>query len=134
MNTPEPRGKRPFPPDEARRHAMAAMRWRGWLKLMLFTLAVNQLLTALFLFAAQWLDFEVGQTPELVFSCVTCMFVSRWIAADARMAWEHAKREGFVGTAMDAAKGKSVALAAQCPKRWLVVLHLELNPHLALLD
>lgn len=135
MNTPEPRNreKSPLTPNEAaRRHAMAGLRWRGWLKVVLLTMAVDQLLSALFLFAAQWLDLEVGQTPELIFGCVTCMLVSRWLVADARVAWENAKRDGLIGTAMDAAKGASLVIAAHCPKRWLVVLHLELNPQLAL--
>lgn len=135
MNTPEPRDKRPLTSDEAtRRHLRAGMRWRGWLKVVLLTIGVDQLLTAVFTFATQSLDPGIGETPTLIFSCATCMLVSQWLVADARAAWHSAKQNGFIGTAIDAARGASVVIAARCPKRWLVTLHLELNPELALPD
>jgi hypothetical protein len=61
------------------------------------------------------------------------MLVSSWLVSDARAAWDKAKKEGHVGTAMDPVKGESVVIAARCPRRWLVTLHLELNPELAMI-
>jgi hypothetical protein len=52
-----------------------------------------------------------------------------WIQADARRAYAHAQAEGLIK------RGKHPeqpwVLDPVCPNKWLVTLHLELNPTLA---
>ncbi|MBB3259261.1 hypothetical protein F4827_004136 [Paraburkholderia bannensis] len=133
MNTPDPCKEKLANPDEVmHRHLLARMRWRGWLKVVTLTMAVDQLLIAVFTFAARSLDPGIGEMPTLIFSCITCMLVSNWLVSDARAAWVSAKSSGYIGTAIDAVKGESVVIAARCRRRWLVVLHIELNPQLVM--
>jgi hypothetical protein len=132
MQLPEPRDKSTIKSDEAaRRNARASMRLRGWLKVVLLTMAVDQLLTAIFTYVTQNLGLAAGQTQTLIFSCITCVLASNWLVADARAAWGKAKQEGHIRAQSAGAEKAGVEIGAHCPKRWLVVLHLELNPELA---
>lgn len=108
-------------------------RFRGWLKLVLLTFSVDQILTAVFGYAAQYIDPGMAEWQTMIFSCVTCVLVSNWLVTDARAAWSSAKKQGYIGAAQPAsgAPGERLAIANDCPRRWLVVLHLELNPKLA---
>ncbi|WP_042338442.1 hypothetical protein [Paraburkholderia ferrariae] len=123
--------RRPAPPgpddDEAR--IRAAMRGRAFLKIVLVTIVFSQVLSTLFGAAAQALDPDVSAMPSLVFSCVTCALVSFWLQADARNAWRHAREHGHI---RKGAQGPlpGIEIARECPRRWLVVLHAELNPGL----
>jgi hypothetical protein len=106
-----------------------ALRVRAFLKIVLVTIVSSQVLTTLFGAAARMLDPDVSDTPSIAFSCVTCALVSYWLQADARRAWQLAHERGFIK------RGPSgplpgIEIAAQCPRRWLVVLHAELNPGL----
>ncbi|KVF77186.1 hypothetical protein WS75_08650 [Burkholderia sp. FL-7-2-10-S1-D7] len=117
--------------DRARlalRHARtrAALRMRGLMKLTVVTIAVTQLLTLLF----DALTVAVGYAPEaatlLLFRFVTCALVSFWLQADASRAYRHAAKRGLV--TMSGEHGELIEIAPQCPKRWLVVLNLQLEP------
>ncbi|SIT41464.1 conserved exported hypothetical protein [Paraburkholderia piptadeniae] len=106
------------------------MRKRGWLKLVLMTVAANQVLTTAFVYAAQQVDPGLAMLHTLIFSCVTYVLVGYWLQADARRAWCNAKDEGYIGT-RHARYDDVLKIADNCPRRWLVVLHIELNPELA---
>lgn len=108
----------------------AAMRTRGWLKLALFTIVANQILTSLFAYGAQQIDAELTLIPILVFSCASCALVSYWLQEDARRAWHYALENGYVGSGRPRSARDELPIAGNCPKRWLVTLHLELNPDL----
>ncbi|MDN7906666.1 hypothetical protein QZM18_21450 [Burkholderia diffusa] len=117
--------------DRARlalRHARtrAALRMRGLVKLTVVTIAVTQLLTLVF----EALLVAVGYAPEaatlLLFRFVTCALVSFWLQADASRAYRHAAKRGLV--TMSGEHGELIEIAPQCPKRWLVVLNLQLEP------
>ncbi|CAN0621048.1 protein of unknown function [Burkholderia multivorans] len=106
------------------------MRARGWRKVVLVTVVSNQILTAAFAYVAQQFYPGLTMLPTLAFSCVTCALVSSWLLVDARDAWRHAQKKGYVRSARTENDEGSLKVADKCPKRWLVVLHLELNPDL----
>jgi len=109
----------------------SAMRARGWRKVVLVTLVANQVLTAAFSYLAQQVDPGLTLMPTLVFSCATSVLVSYWLLVDARKAWHHAKELRYI-RAEPAENGDALPMVADhCPKRWLVVLHIELHPDLA---
>ncbi|RQR69692.1 hypothetical protein DIE11_32735 [Burkholderia sp. Bp9012] len=117
--------------DRARlalRHARtrAALRMRGLVKLTVVTIAVTQTLTLVF----DTLLVAVGYAPEaatlLLFRFVTCALVSFWLQADASRAYRHASKRGLVTVSGE--HGELIEIAPQCPKRWLVVLSLQLEP------
>ncbi|AYQ42013.1 hypothetical protein BLA9940_00191 [Burkholderia aenigmatica] len=104
----------------------AALRLRGVLKLTILTIAVAQALA----FAFENLLVIAGFAPDaatvLLFRFVTCALVSFWLQADALRAYQYAAQHGFVTA--PGAHGDPVDVAPQCPKRWLVVLSLQLDP------
>lgn len=104
----------------------AALRMRGLVKLTVVTIAVTQTLTLVF----DALLVAVGYAPEaatlLLFRFVTCALVSFWLQADASRAYRHASKRGLV--TMSGEHGELIEIAPQCPKRWLVVLNLQLEP------
>ncbi|MCA8295630.1 hypothetical protein LGN19_17705 [Burkholderia sp. AU30198] len=104
----------------------AARRLRGVLKLTILTIAVAQALA----FAFENLLVIAGFAPDastvLLFRFVTCALVSFWLQADALRAYQYAAQHGFVTA--PGAHGDPVDVAPQCPKRWLVVLSLQLDP------
>lgn len=108
-------------------------RFRGWLKLALLTFSVDQILTAVFGYVTQQIDPGISDFETVIFSCITCLLVSNWLVTDARAAWATAKKQGFIGPARSGGSAPEAPLeiANACPRRWLVVLHLELNPQLA---
>ncbi|WP_175995642.1 hypothetical protein [Burkholderia stabilis] len=110
------------------RHARlrTALRLRGVVKLTIVTIAVAHLLT----FAFDGLLIAAGFAPEaatlLLFRFVTCALVSFWLQADALRACRYAAQHGFV--TIPGVHGDPIDIAPQCPKRWLVVLSLQLEP------
>ncbi len=99
---------------------------RGLVKLTVITITVTQILTLAF----DSLLVLLGDTPEaatlLLFRFVTCALVSFWLQADASRAYRHAAQNGLV--TVSGAHGDPIEIAPQCPKRWLVVLSLQLEP------
>jgi hypothetical protein len=61
-----------------------------------------------------------------LFSCMTCGLLTLWLQADARRAFAAARKQGNVK--LSDGKERALQIAADCPKRWLVILHIELNP------
>lgn len=106
-----------------------ALRVRAFLKIVLVTIVFSQVLSTLFGAAARVLDPDVTATPALVFSCVTCALVSFWLQSDARRAWQHARERGNIRRG-EHGPLPGIEIAPECPRRWLVVLHAELNPAL----
>ncbi|VWB47475.1 hypothetical protein [Burkholderia lata] len=104
----------------------AARRLRGVLKLTIVTIAIAQALA----FAFENLLVLAGFAPDaatvLLFRFVTCALVSFWLQADALRAYQYAAQHGFV--TVPGTHGDPVDVAPQCPKRWLVVLSLQLDP------
>ncbi|MBJ9588877.1 hypothetical protein [Burkholderia seminalis] len=114
------------PLDVRQARVRAALRLRGVMKLTIVTIAVAHVLT----FAFDRLLVAAGFAPDaatvLLFRFVTCALVSFWLQADALRAYRYAAQHGFV--IVPGAHGDPVDVAPQCPKRWLVVLNLQLEP------
>ncbi|WP_241022069.1 hypothetical protein [Burkholderia sp. Ac-20353] len=117
------------PLDTARRKA--AMRARGWRKVALVTIGLNQLFTMVFVCVGQLVDPDLTMIETLVFSCATSALVSYWLLVDARNAWRTALEKGYIGSTRVDAGDDLPKIAECCSKRWLVILHIELHPHLA---
>ncbi|WP_052409623.1 hypothetical protein [Paraburkholderia oxyphila] len=132
MHEPERDANNPDALSEAERARLKTlMRSRAWLKIVIFTICVDQVLTAVFTYVGQMIDPAMGGIETLVFSCLTCVFVSNWLVSDARAAWDNAKKHGHVATTRSGSGGRELNIADACPRRWLVMLHIELNPELA---
>lgn len=103
-----------------------AMRISGMVKLISIAIVANQILTLVFAYVADQLDPGALVLIRSVFSFVTCMLVSSWLRADARRVHLLARDKGCVmpvdGT------NPALQISPDCPKRWLVVLHVEMNP------
>jgi len=99
---------------------------RGMTKVIAIAFLANQVLTTVFTLAAQQIDPQLPHQTISMFSCVTCGLVTLWLQSDARRAFGFAREKGYVKAAVDA--GDEWQVAVDCPKRWLVILHLELNP------
>lgn len=99
---------------------------RGLCKVVAIAFVTNQVLTTIFTYVAQQLDASPPHDAIWLFSCVTCGLLTLWLQSDARRAFGFAREKGFVKTAGDSKK--ELQIAPDCPKRWLVILHIELNP------
>lgn len=103
-----------------------AMMFRGMCKIVAIAFAANQILTTLFTYLARQLDSALPNEAVWLFSCVTCGLLTLWLQSDARRAFGVAREKGFVKKGGD--RQPYVQIADGCPKRWLVILHIELNP------
>ncbi|MFB9128297.1 hypothetical protein ACFFYR_35960 [Paraburkholderia dipogonis] len=103
-----------------------AMMFRGLCKVVTIAFVTNQVLTTIFTYCVQQLDSAPPHQAVWIFSCVTCGMVTLWLQADARRAFGFAREKGFVKKSGEGTQG--VQIADDCPRRWLVVLHIELNP------
>lgn len=63
-----------------------------------------------------------------IFGAVTTVLVAGWLQMDAQRAYAYADRSGFLNRNETRTRVKSVK--EDCPKFWLVVLHLQLHPEL----
>ncbi|MEX3811244.1 hypothetical protein AB3X96_13390 [Paraburkholderia sp. BR13439] len=84
----------------------------------------NQILTTAFAFLAHsnYPDVAFGLTT--LFSVALCAVLIVWIRTDGKHAWEDAVESGFVSP-VAIARGSAVVIRPECPRRWLVVLHVE---------
>jgi hypothetical protein len=101
---------------------------RGMTKVIAIAFFANQILTSLFTLAAQQIDPQLPHQTIWMFSCVTCGLFTLWLQSDARRAYGFAREKGYVKAAGDDRDAWQIAM--DCPKRWLVILHIELNPSL----
>ncbi|MFM0738217.1 hypothetical protein PQQ51_13325 [Paraburkholderia xenovorans] len=99
------------------------MLFRGMCKVVAIAFVTNQVLTTIFTYVAQQLDAKLPHDTIWLFSCVTCGLLTIWLQSDARRAFGFARDKGFIKTD----DKKTLQIAENCPKRWLVILHIELN-------
>jgi hypothetical protein len=111
-------------------YARPLMMLRGMCKVIAIAFAVNQVLTTVFTYVAQRVDSALPHQVVWFFSCMTCGLLTLWLQADARRAFAFARKQGYVklNDAMNDGKERALQIAMNCPKRWLVILHIELNP------
>jgi hypothetical protein len=71
----------------------------------------------------------VTSTVEFgMFGAVTTVLVAGWLKIDAQRAYVFADRSGFLNR--DETRSRVKSVREDCPKFWLVVLHLQLHPEL----
>jgi hypothetical protein len=104
------------------------MRARGAVKVILIAVAVNETLYFVFTYVAQQIDPDVPLETVSVFSFTMCALMGFWFQSDARRAYFFARGKGYIVPG-DGTR-RTLHIAADCPKRWLVVLYIELNPAL----
>ncbi|WP_232288906.1 hypothetical protein [Burkholderia oklahomensis] len=109
-------------------HVKAAMRVRGLAKVVFITIATSQALTAAFASLVHVVGCDVEPGPLLLFNFVSCALVSFWLQTDAQRAYLEAQSSGRLRKPPNADALPDVPL--DCPKRWLVILNIELNPNL----
>jgi hypothetical protein len=102
------------------------MRLRGMFKVIVASIVANEILMTVFLYLAGMIDPNIPRTVVSVFSFATCFLVGTWLQSDARRAYWAAREQGFIAPLEGA--DRALAITADCPKRWLVILHIELNP------
>jgi len=103
-----------------------AMRIRGTVKVICVAIVVNQVLTTVFSYAVSQLDPDTPTLVTTIFSFVTCGLVSLWLQSDARRAYLLARERGCITPVSET--NPAVRIASDCPKPWLVILHIEMNP------
>ncbi|WP_346730294.1 hypothetical protein [Caballeronia sp. dw_276] len=103
-----------------------AMRIRGTAKVICVAIIANQVLTAIFAYAVSQLDPNTPTLVTTIFSFVTCALVSMWLQADARRAYLRAREQGCITPVSKT--NPALKIAPDCPKPWLVILHIEMNP------
>ncbi|AOJ05649.1 hypothetical protein WS70_17290 [Burkholderia mayonis] len=109
-------------------HVKAAMRVRGFAKVAFITITTSQALTAAFASLPHVVGYDVEPGPLLLFNFISCALVSFWLRSDAQRAYLEAQASGGLRKAPNADILLNVPL--DCPKRWLVILNIELNPKL----
>jgi hypothetical protein len=102
------------------------MRVRGMVKLIALIVIFNQVLTSVFSFACHAID--PGVTPQVtsIFGLASSLLLGFWLQADARSAYRQAVEKGFIVSADKS--NPFPRIGEKCPKKWLVVLHIELYP------
>lgn len=100
--------------------------FRGICKVAAIAFVTNQLLTTILTYVAQQLDLGLAHEAIWLFSCVTGALLTFWLLSDARRAFGFACEKRFVKKSRDGSQ--NLQIAENCPKRWLVILHIELNP------
>jgi len=102
------------------------MRIRGMVKLVALVILCNQILTAIFSYACHAIDPNVAPRVVSVFGIASSLMIGFWLEADARRAYRYANEKKLVmGTD---ASHPMPRIRSDCPKKWLVMLYIELNP------
>lgn len=107
-----------------------APRTRALVKIAVLVVLVNQILTISFAQVARRNHPDIALGLTILFSFLLCAILSAWIRSDAKHAWLHARDAGFLSSA-EIRGGHTVWIRQDCPRRWLVVLQIELEGRLA---
>ncbi|CAD6555414.1 hypothetical protein [Paraburkholderia metrosideri] len=99
---------------------------RGLAKVTLFAILMNQVLTTAFSFFVQKVDPAAPESIVPLFSFVTTILLATWIQTDARRAYMQASKQGCIRPVSES--NPALHVAPDCPKRWLVILYIEINP------
>lgn len=105
-------------------------RWRALARIAALLVLVNPIFISAFAFLAHQNHPDVALGLTTLFSFALCAILSVWIRMDAKHAWQDACESGFVSPAVIRG-GCLVRIRRDCPRRWLVVLHVELRGGLA---
>ena len=102
-----------------------AVRRKAIVRIAILIILINQLLTTAFAFVVHRNHPDVALGLTTLFSFGLCVVLSVWIRSDAKHAYQNACALGYVSHL--AGPARSVRIAPGCPRRWLAVLHVELQ-------
>lgn len=103
-----------------------SIRLRGELKLLSLSLAFT--ISLAFMLSNVVPDLPHGPAAFMTFGAVTTLLAAGWIRHDAARAFQSAARSHHLG--FEGNPPRVISIAQDCPKRWLVLLHMETNPDL----
>lgn len=101
------------------------VRRKAIVRVAILIILINQLLTTAFAFVVHRNHPDVALGLTTLFSFALCGILSVWLRSDARHAFQSACDLGYVSHL--AGPAGSVRIASGCPRRWLAVLHVELQ-------
>nr|WP_260400327.1 hypothetical protein [Paraburkholderia bannensis] len=116
-------------PGTSFRHTSTPRR-RAVLRLVVLILLINPILTCAFAFVARGSHPDLALGLTTLFCFMTCAALSVWTRSDAHHAWRDARASGFVEPRA-IASGRTVRVSSECPRRWLVELHIGLQGGIA---
>jgi hypothetical protein len=102
-----------------------ASRAKAIVRIALLSILISQIVSAAFGFVAYRNHPDVALGLTTMVSFLLCAVLSVWIRSDAKHAYLDACELGYVSSAT--ASGRRLLIARECPRRWLVVLHVELH-------
>ncbi|HTH62677.1 MAG TPA: hypothetical protein VL689_21315 [Paraburkholderia sp.] len=102
-----------------------AVRRKAIVRIAVLIVVINQLLTTAFAFVVHRNHPDVALGLTTLFSFGLCVVLSVWIRSDAKHAYRNACELGYVSPV--AGPARRVRIAPECPRRWLAVLHVELQ-------
>ncbi|WP_109480612.1 hypothetical protein [Paraburkholderia sp. C35] len=73
-------------------------------------------------------SFDASPVEFGIFGAVTTVLASEWLLIDAQRAFAVAEKGGFL--TRDESQNRIRSVKKNCPKLWLVTLHLRLHPEL----
>jgi hypothetical protein len=103
-----------------------AIRVQGELKLLGLSVALSTVLA--FALANVMPDLPHGPAAFMSFGALTTLLAAGWIRRDAGRAFRFAAEHHYLG--FEDNPPRVISIAQDCPKRCLVLLHIELNPDL----
>ncbi|WP_149669078.1 hypothetical protein [Paraburkholderia panacisoli] len=103
-----------------------ALKIRGAAKVALFAILMNQVVTTPFSFYVQKVDPDASELVAPLFSFITTVLLAAWIQMDAKRAYLQASKHGCIRSVSES--NPVLHVAPNCPRRWLVILHIENNP------
>ncbi|WOD15895.1 hypothetical protein [Paraburkholderia kirstenboschensis] len=117
------------PASEQQLRALLRLKARATARIWIVTILITEFLAAIFSVVAQTVSEGETNLPVMIFTCATSLLVVRWLQQDAYRAWISARTNGYLKR--DASGDYSVVdVRPDCPRRWLVLLHAQLNVQL----
>ncbi len=104
------------------------MRLTGRFTVVGVALAVTEIEAFIISAILHAISYPVSPVLFGAFGAVTTILVGGWVRLDAEQAFKWADRHGFL--VRDEDTSRVTAVRQNCPKPWLVALHLQLHPEL----
>lgn len=101
---------------------------KGRLTLFLYAFLITEILGLILSLATHSMYADVPTDWFLVFGLITTPVVMSWLTRYGEEAYLEAVSRGFLY--MEGIPSRVVSIADDCPKRWLVLLHIQLHPEL----
>jgi hypothetical protein len=103
-----------------------ALRMRGLFKLFAMIMIGDHFMSLIFAYACHAVDPSVPDNVVTGFGLVSSLMLGFWIQSDAKRAFEFAATNKLVAGLNPS--NPLPRIKPECPKKWLVLLHIELNP------